>query len=62
MKAVEKAIELFDKMFWSTLTTKRVAKQCALNAVDEILNIYEKFANHPQTIYWEQVKTEIEKL
>jgi hypothetical protein len=37
-------------------------KQCAIIAVDEILNIYIKFKKHPQTIYWQQVKQEITNL
>ena len=34
------------------------AKQCALVAVDEVLNVIDNF----EMIYWEQVKQEIEKL
>jgi hypothetical protein len=34
------------------------AKQCALIAVDEVLNVIDNF----EMIYWEQVKQEIEKL
>jgi hypothetical protein len=64
----EKAEELYNKFlrkiehndaYWDV---ENDAKQCALICVDEILNIYEKASKHPQTIYWQQVKTEIEKL
>jgi hypothetical protein len=34
------------------------AKQCALIAIDEVLNVIDNF----EMIYWEQVKQEIEKL
>jgi hypothetical protein len=34
------------------------AKQCALIAVDEVLNVIDNF----EMIYWEQVKQEIQKL
>jgi hypothetical protein len=36
-------------------------KQCALIAVDEILNVLNVIDNF-EMIYWEQVKQEIEKL
>ena len=42
------------------------AKQCALIAVDEILNIYQiknaEFEFYDLRNYWQEVKTEIEKL
>lgn len=38
------------------------AKQCAIIAVDEILNIYSNFKKHPQYIYWYAVKKEIQNL
>lgn len=38
------------------------AKQCAIIAVNEIINMYIKFPKHPQSIYWKEVKAEIEKL
>jgi hypothetical protein len=34
-----------------------IAKQCALIAVDEILNMY--FSNHLEEDYWKDVKVEI---
>ena len=44
--------------FWQT-------KECAKNAVDEIINVVRKIADNeiviPQIIYWEKVKQEIEK-
>jgi hypothetical protein len=39
----------------------RHAKECALIAVDEILNVLNVIDNF-EMIYWEQVKQEIEKL
>ena len=42
---------------------KDKAKQCALIAVEEILNNYEEQYKYCKTkIYWEEVKTEINKL
>ena len=38
------------------------AKQCALIAVDEILKILEHSIPEKHTIYWQEVKQEIEKL
>jgi hypothetical protein len=59
MNAKEKAKDLFDKMYFET-TTKYDAKQCALIAVDEIIN---EFYTHPVAkMYWQEVKQEIEKL
>jgi len=55
-----KAKELVDK-YWIYLD----AKQCALIAVDEIINsivIFDLTAAENQFIYWEEVKQEIEKL
>ena len=82
MTPKEKAKELFDKMIyqieWNAQpsTVKGVAKQCALIAVDETLNMFiethNKFielsmlkGNVKETatyIYWQDVKHEIEKL
>ena len=71
MKAEEKARELVE-LFAPIMTNedwKEKAKQCALIAVDEILNFDIKAKNESQFIiekrieeYWQQVKTEIEKL
>jgi len=47
------------KIIYGTLTHK-LAKQCALIAVDEILNM---LIGSPDFInYWQEVKTEIQKL
>ena len=62
MTPKEKAKELIDKMYFSSLKiTKKDAKNCALIAVDEILN---QFTWSPSngTSYWQEVKQEIEKL
>jgi len=44
--------------FWQT-------KECAKNAVDEIINVVREIADNeiviPKIIYWEKVKQEIEK-
>ena len=69
MTPKEKAIELVDiykdiTTTWSfndTITTSVInydlAKQCALIAVDEIINNVELYST-----YWEEVKQEIQKL
>jgi hypothetical protein len=41
------------------------AKQCALIAVDELIEVASDYCDYDETItkkYWEKVKTEIEKL
>jgi hypothetical protein len=53
----EKAVELIYKFGMENQYYER-AKQCALIAVDEVLNVIDNF----EMIYWEQVKQEIEKL
>jgi hypothetical protein len=59
MKPQEKAYEIWQKMMNADLLVDSIsAKQCALVAVDEILNVIDNF----EMIYWEQVKQEIEKL
>jgi len=59
----EKARELV-RQFWDLGSMDIIkSKQCALIAVDEIINNYEdryKYCN--SKIYWEEVKKEIEKL
>jgi hypothetical protein len=83
MKSIEKAKELFDKMYMVDDPMGNypmcfdTAKQCALIAVDEILNeIPEFFKDSIQTFkgdikidvpncsydFWKQVKHEIQKL
>jgi hypothetical protein len=70
MKAEEKAEELCRKMLfqieWNAQpsTVKGVAKQCALIAVDEVLNSLEEnmWQNRLMINYYEEVKNEIQKL
>ena len=58
MNSKEKAKELVEKMFSLSTTNAFPAKQCALVAVDELLNhCYEVMKP-----FWEEVKLEIEKL
>ena len=76
MTPKEKAKEFFDKIY--NLDNKAwfdIAKQCALIAVDEMLKFEESIINQLDKItkgakgefivqnkYWEEVKSEIEKL
>ncbi len=68
MTPKEKAIELLDKMYGYELDymTEGQAKQCALIAVDEILDVINKndvdIWNIDILKYWREVKQEIEKL
>jgi hypothetical protein len=57
MTPQEKAVELVHKFGMENQYYER-AKQCALIAVDEVLNVIDNF----EMIYWEEVKQEIEKL
>jgi len=61
MKAKEKARELFDKMcYWHMVdggSNQHEAKQCALIAVDEIID-----TPNPMPNYWQEVKKEINNL
>ena len=61
MTPKEKARELFDKMcYWHKVdggSNQHEAKQCALIAVDEIID-----TPNPMPNYWQEVKQEIEKL
>jgi hypothetical protein len=63
MTSKEKAEELFYKMLSTdkvdsySFVGSKVAKQCALIAVDEIMPI-----NSNTIEYWQEVKQEIEKL
>ena len=72
MTPKEKAIELVDKMGFSTMHTidntsgqskpiykNQYAKQCALIAVEELIKATTPLTS---TYYWQEVKTEIEKL
>lgn len=65
MTPKEKAEELFKKMYQvrsvaGSDITKYFAKQSALVAVDEILNL--DYFSIEAREYWQQVKQEIEKL
>jgi hypothetical protein len=75
MTPKEKALELFDK-YWTLIAYKiegsvgrLLIKQCALIAVDEIINGYEFDSldiEHKRIMdninFWDEVKQEIEKL
>jgi hypothetical protein len=59
MTPQEKAYEIWQKMMNADLLVDSIsAKQCALVAVDEVLNVIDNF----EMIYWKEVKQEIEKL
>jgi hypothetical protein len=71
LSPAEKAKELFNKMYQvdNILHEKKMdkyeAKQCALIAVEEILNAIKDIYCYDFDIlnpYWKEVKTEIEKL
>jgi len=73
MTPQEKANELVDKYYLELKEHKgyydlETAKQCALIAVDEILNlefiddVYMSFESTTLKEYWQEVKTEIERL
>jgi hypothetical protein len=62
----EKALELIDKMYHYQWREKQRAKECALIAVDEqielLLNLSPYMAFPEQVKYLQEVKQEIEKL
>ena len=64
----DKAIELYIKYIDAynninlQVSDYKFAKQCALIAVDEILNIKSVDKDYDLSNYWEEVKQEIEKL
>ena len=74
MTVEEKVKDLFDSYYYCLLqsdVTQRTywAKQCALIAVDEILKSVPKqpsisitMPHFEATVYWEEVKSELEKL
>jgi hypothetical protein len=74
MKTEQKAKELVDKFEFSFAGMisneedwETLAKQCALIAVDEILeaitfNMYDEEYYNKEDYYWQQVKIEIQKL
>ena len=61
MTPKKKAIELIDK-YAEIIVGWQNVKQCALIAVDEILESNMTNLHLHQMDYWEQVKQEIEKL
>ena len=72
MTPKEKAIELYNKMYETGFKPKSVllrieqAKECALIAVDEIIEAnhiaFDENENCIAKQWWKEVKTEIEKL
>jgi hypothetical protein len=66
MTPKEKADSIFQQMYkilWHTNAEPIHCKECALIAVDEIINTIESQADELSKIsYWQQVKKEIEKL
>jgi len=62
MNAKEKADDLINKIIWNTLTSKRVAKICALIAVDELLQDHLQDQTDTKFYYWQEVKKQIELL
>jgi hypothetical protein len=69
MTPIDKAVDLIDKMRATCLITddyvyKSTAKQCALVAVDEIIESWNKdlYENCGASEYWKEVRKEIEKL
>jgi inorganic pyrophosphatase len=68
MEAKEKAEQLVNKMFnWiegGSVIEYEIARECALIAVDELIEQQEKYNNgsfYPSN-YWNEVKQEIENL
>jgi hypothetical protein len=72
MTAKDKAKELYEKMYWHfrTKADSDICEQCALIAVDEILNtntLQDRNCGfvplcEKHTEYWQEVKQEIKKL
>lgn len=74
MTPKEKAMELFDKYYELDFSTvwaskhRKLAKQCALIAVNEIIEATKTEIDRPDyngvvlDKYWQEVKTELEKL
>lgn len=63
MTPKEKAEELVEKfrIHQPVWEVEDDAKQCALIAVDEMIDMLERFSNY-KSEYWREVKNEIEKL
>lgn len=73
MSPKEKAIELYNKLYDTSShphhieTRQQIAKQCALIAVDEILNLnhiitFRRNMREMEYEFWQEVKQEIKKL
>ena len=62
MTPKEKAEELYNKMIVDFTIDKWQSKQCALIAVDEILEVVQNLYFMGTVDYWQEVKQEIEKL
>ena len=61
MTPKEKAFSLYFKFIRDVIADDQKAKQCALIALDEIINAG-KDVDEFSDSYWQQVKQEIEKL
>ena len=63
MTPKEKAMELVDKFTVVGLQRRNEGIQCALIAVDLLISetFLDFYVNHPQP-FWQEVKTELEKL
>jgi hypothetical protein len=62
MTPKQKTYEIWQKMMNADILVDSIsAKQCALVAVDEIINLLGDITNN-EIDYWEQVKQELEKL
>ena len=65
MTPQEKALDLYNRMIVDFTIDKWQSKQCALIAVDEIIDTIEYSSQADEIskiIYWDKVKKEIEKL
>ena len=65
MTPQEKALNLYNRMIVDFTIDKWQSKQCALIAVDEIIDTIEYSSQADEIskiIYWDKVKKEIEKL
>ena len=64
MTPKEKAKELVDKFYpmFSNSARDALTKQCALIAVDQILEVIQNLYFMGTVDYWQEVKQEIEKL
>ena len=65
MTPQKKALDLYNRMIVDFTIDKWQSKQCALIAVDEIIDTIEYSSQADEIskiIYWDKVKKEIEKL